>query len=199
VEATVTVAERRRAFVNSLYQLHYDLASPHQSGAARRQLALFRRSFSGWQAEVEAYDFVLREDPPESEQESWLLVAGLFALHPHGHTAPRRSLGTAMRLLVEERPSARRRFTQLLSQDTHGLPHYLRQAIRLLRTEEIALDYETLLTDLITLRGPRERAHRVRLGWARDFHRPIPSRRRTGGAASNPSGDTADEPHEEES
>jgi CRISPR system Cascade subunit CasB len=84
-------------------------------------------------------------------------------------------MGGAMRIMARQRgESVERRFIQLLSVDRSALPHYLRQAVQLLRTDEVAIDYDRLLADvLVLLRGNflDPDAHRVRLQWARDFHR----------------------------
>lgn len=174
--------QRRGRFISHLYGLHGKLESgrAHQVSEARRTLAQLRRSLSGPRAEAEAYATVFPFDPPQAEQQAWILVAGLFALHPQPRPGAdfdrqSRSLGRSMRSLANERPSAERRFDQLIAVDQPSLPHYLRQAIRLLATENIALDYYRLLEDLVTLldqRADPERIHRVRLNWARDFHRP---------------------------
>lgn len=164
----------RRAFVDRLYRLNslLDSGNRHVAADARRQLALLRRSARDGTAEAGAYAFVFAGDPPEREQEIWLLVAGLYALHPHADRARNRSLGAAMRLLVRERPSAQRRFTQLLSLDYPAMPYHLRQLVRLLESGGIALDHHLLLGDLVEIQAGRDRAHRARLRWARDFHRP---------------------------
>ncbi|MEU8035581.1 type I-E CRISPR-associated protein Cse2/CasB [Streptosporangium sp. NPDC049078] len=177
------VRERRRRFVGHLYGLHAKLesANAHQVSEARRTLAQLRRSLTGPRHEADAYAVVFPFDPPQAEQQAWILVAGLFALNPRprSRTAPgSRSLGTSMRALVAERSSAERRFVQLLAVDRASLPHYLRQTVRLLGAEDIALDYYRLLDDVVTLmheRADPDRVHRVRLNWARDFHRPAPS------------------------
>lgn len=177
MDVTASVDERRRAFVRHLYGLYHALSSdnnPRRSAEARQMLARLRRAFAGQQQEAEAYDVVFPHDPPVGEQELWLLVAGLFAIHPHGNTARGRSIGGAMRLLADERSSTRRRFTQLLSVDPPAMPHYLRQTIQLLRSGDVAVDYHLLLADLVAMRS-REEAHRVRLRWARDYHRPARS------------------------
>lgn len=173
MDEPVTARDRRKAFVRYLYGLHYALGSenPQRSAEARRNLARLRRAFAGQRHEAEAYDVVFPHDPPADEQEVWLLVAGLFALHPHGDSARDRSIGGAMRLLVADRPSAARRFTQLLSVDPAAIRHHLRQAIQLLRADGVLLDYYRLLDDLVTMHTSREQAHRVRLRWARDYHR----------------------------
>lgn len=179
------VRKRRRRFVGHLYGLHAKLESgnAHQVSEARRTLAQLRRSLTGPRHEADAYAVVFPFDPPQAEQQAWILVAGLFALNPRprSRTAPgngSRSLGTSMRALAAERSSAERRFVQLLAVDRASLPHYLRQTVRLLGAENIALDYSRLLDDVVTLmheRADPERVHRVRLNWARDFHRLAPS------------------------
>ncbi|MFC0529057.1 type I-E CRISPR-associated protein Cse2/CasB [Phytohabitans kaempferiae] len=172
MELPTTPDSRRRAFVRHLYGVHNALNSgnPRHCAEARQTLARLRRAFSGQRHEAEAYDVVFPHNPPEREQELWLLVAGLFALHPHANNAAGRSIGSAMRLLVADRPSAARRFTQLLSVDPAAMPHYLRQTIQLLRSDDVSIDYQLLLDDLVKMRTPGE-AHKVRLRWARDYHR----------------------------
>lgn len=177
---TLIHIQRRRTFVNYLYGLHAGQGSvnPRRAAESRQALARLRRSFAGPRQEAEAYDVVFAQDPPQAEQEVWLLVAGLFALHPQPRPRglPRRSLGTAMHVLVQRRgESVNRRFVQLLSVDRGSLPHYLRQAAQLLRTESVPLDYDQLLDDLLVLLHNSHgdgTAYRIRLGWARDFHLP---------------------------
>lgn len=189
-----TLAQRRHAFVNYLYGLHAGLASmnPRRAAESRQALARLRRSFAGPRQEAEAYDVVFAHDPPQAEQEVWLLIAGLFALHPLPHPrGPRRSLGAAMSVLVQRRgESVNRRFVQLVSVDKYGLPHYLRQAVQLLKTESVPLDYEQLLIDLVKVLNDDSRddaTYRVRLGWARDFHiRARPERPHDADDASTP-------------
>jgi CRISPR system Cascade subunit CasB len=176
---TRTLAERRREFVAHLHSLHSGLSSPNPRRVAecRQVLARLRRTFAGPRQQAEAYEVVFAHDPPESEQEVWLLVAGLFALHPQPRRRSReaRSLGSSMGTLEQLRGSSTgRRFTQLLVVDKPALHHYLRQTIRLLVTENVPVDYDQLLDDLIVLLSDRYRedeAHRVRLRWARDYHR----------------------------
>lgn len=176
------LAQRRRAFVDYLYGLRtgLDSTNPHRAAESRQALARLRRSFAGPRQEAEAYDVVFAHNPPQAEQEVWLLVAGLFALHPLPRPrGARRSLGAAMSVLVQRRgESVNRRFVQLVSVDKNGLPHYLRQTVQLLRTESVPLDYDQLLTDLVLVLRDNSRddaAYRIRLGWARDFHiRPTP-------------------------
>ncbi|KAA2246402.1 type I-E CRISPR-associated protein Cse2/CasB [Solihabitans fulvus] len=177
---TDALGDRRRRFVSYLYGLHNGLGSGNTKRASesRQALARLRRMFSGPRQEAEAYEYVFPHDPPQSEQEVWLLVGGLFALHPQSRRGPTRrsSLGGSMGELEATRGSAAtRRFTQLLGRDRDALAHHLRQTLRLLAANEISVDFDQLLQDLVVLLGDRYRedeAHRVRLRWAREFHRP---------------------------
>lgn len=176
---TTPIVARRRAFTNYLYRLHSGLSSPipQHVSESRQALARLRRGFSGPRQQAEAYNIVFAHDPPESEQEVWLLVAGLFALHPQPRRHAR-SLGASMGKLATLRGSSvTRRFTQLLARDRDALAHQLRQTIRLLDTENVPVDYDQLLDDLVVLLGDRYRdddAQRIRLRWAREYHRPAP-------------------------
>ncbi|MFI9388975.1 type I-E CRISPR-associated protein Cse2/CasB [Kutzneria sp. NPDC052558] len=143
---------------------------------ARRTLARLRRSLTGPRHEVEAYEFVFAHNPPRSEQDAWLLLAGLYATHPQPQrNAGPRTLGGSLRILAAKRgDSVTRRFTQLLTVDRAALPHYLRQAVQLLRSDDVAVNYTQLLADLTVLLTENwlsDHAHRVRLEWARDYHR----------------------------
>jgi CRISPR system Cascade subunit CasB len=193
-ETPETPQQRRRLFVDSLYRYHASLegARPH-AAEARRVLARLRRSLAGPQQETEAYDVVFAHDPPESEQEVWLLLAGLFALHPQPRPRAdkRGSIGSAMRELAQRRgDSVNRRFQQLLATDPDALPHYLRQSVQLLRSDNVAVDYSQLLDDLVIVLGPHSRdddVRRVRLRWARDYHRPPPKEQKSAADAKSPS------------
>ncbi|SHG62884.1 type I-E CRISPR-associated protein Cse2/CasB [Streptoalloteichus hindustanus] len=170
----------RRAFVKYLYRLHAGLSSsdPRRVAESRRVLAQLRRSFAG--QETEAYDVVFSHDPPPQEEDVWVLVAGAFALNPHGRPKVEHSLGAAMGALATPpgmpiREPVKRRFTQLISVSRDAFPHYFRQAVRLLRSGNIELDYQILVDDLVALRGQystESSARRVRLRWAREFYRP---------------------------
>ncbi|MFD4611916.1 type I-E CRISPR-associated protein Cse2/CasB [Streptomyces sp. NPDC058440] len=177
------IRQRRGDFVTHLYRLHRTISSNnvHAAGEARRVMARLRRCFAGPRQEADAYETVFDFDPPEAEQHIWLLVAGLFALHsqPQPEEQHRRaSIGTAMGLLAQDRgDSVRRRFTQLVSVEGPSLPHYLRQCAQLLSTAAIPLDYYRLLDELVDLLTDdphgrnTERRQRIRLTWARDYHR----------------------------
>ncbi|CAM5734938.1 hypothetical protein SALBM311S_12188 [Streptomyces alboniger] len=182
-ENWAAVRQRRSNFVTYLYRLHRDMSSDnkHAAAQARRSMALLRRCFTGQRQEADAYDLVFDFDPPETEQHIWLLTAGLFALHPQSRPQEhdrKTSLGAAMGRLAKERgDSVKRRFTQLVSVEAQAMPHYLRQALQLLRTGSVPIDFYRLLDELTELLAddPRslnaDRRQRIRLTWARDYHR----------------------------
>lgn len=196
MSAPVPVEQRREEFIAHLYRLHYHLTStnPRLQADARRILARLRRSAVGARQEVEAYEIVFAHNPPRAEEKSWLLIAGLFALHPQPFpTGPgSRTIGASMRELESRRgESATKRFLQLVSADSNALPHYLRQAVRLLDSSDVTLNYRRLLQDVhVLLSDDAIRAQEVRLEWARDFYRQ-PSSASASKAASTPSTPTA--------
>ncbi|APU16636.1 MULTISPECIES: type I-E CRISPR-associated protein Cse2/CasB [Actinoalloteichus] len=167
----------RDVFVASLYRLHSGLNSTnaHRVADARRVLAALRRSLVSPHQASAAYDLVFGAEPAPGEQDAWLLTAGLFGIHPQAR-ASGRTLGIAMRdLKGDGQGMIDRRFEQLLAVDRRNLPHYLRQAVRLLKSKQIALDYGRLLDDVAVLLdagAAEEQKRRVRLAWARDFHKP---------------------------
>jgi CRISPR system Cascade subunit CasB len=175
VSETTPVEQRRTEFIAHLHRLHSHLTSPNQrlQADARRILARLRRSVAGTRQEVEAYEIVFAHDPPRDEERNWLLIAGLFALHPQPYRHGTGTIGASMRELEARRgESATRRFLQLVSADRNALPHYLRQAVRLLDSDDIGINYSLFLRDVRALLSDHaERAHNVRLQWARDFYR----------------------------
>ena len=122
------------------------------------------------------------------EAERRFMLASLFALHPVSFTetelaARRRNVGDSLRLLAlrqQERRSARgtadesllpeplkRRMDALLASRYEDLFEHLRQVIRLLKTEEIPVDWDQLLKDLRRWDDP-ERS--VQWRWSRSFY-----------------------------
>lgn len=175
-----SLVQQRRHYIERLRQLGDGLRSPHASVVAesRRALAALRQSFVVGK-QFQAYEVVFRDGVPDhqAEQELWLLVGGLFALHPLAwpKTERPRSLGASLGELEKKlgNPSIARRFTQLLARDKTTLPHHLRQAIRLLAAHDVPVHHGLLLDDLVILLGdnPRgDRASSVRLKWAREYY-----------------------------
>ncbi|AOS64803.1 type I-E CRISPR-associated protein Cse2/CasB [Actinoalloteichus hymeniacidonis] len=188
----------RKEFTNSLYLLYFKLNSgnDHLVSDARRVLAALRRSLTGPEQASAAYQLVFDAKPAEKDEEAFLLVGGLFGIHPQPRMSSaykaRRTLGAAMRSLnAEKYGTADRRFEQLLGMNRRNLPHYLRQTVRLLSTKKVSLDYGLLLDDVIVLLGERTdeaERRRVRLAWARDYHRR-PSNTADGESDESPAGE----------
>jgi CRISPR system Cascade subunit CasB len=180
---TDPVVVQRHEYVKHLHSLEAALRSknPQRVAESRRMLACLRHSFVEGR-QIQAYEIVFRNNPPwnEAEQDTWLLVGGLFALHPlvwRANKGPR-SLGASLGMLDKKlgSPSVSRRFSQLLARDKQTLPHHLRQAIRLLSAHDVPVHYGQLLDDLVVLLGNDyrgDRASKVRMKWAREYHMPV--------------------------
>ncbi|MFG1879405.1 type I-E CRISPR-associated protein Cse2/CasB [Sphaerisporangium sp. NPDC049003] len=174
---------RREAYIKYLYGLESALRSndPNRAANARQMLARLRHSFVEGK-QYQAYEIVFRQDPPEdsAEVETWLLVGGLFALHPlnwRGSARPR-SLGASLGRLQKklDSPAVDRRLSLLLAKDIQALPHHLRQTIRLLSAHDVPVHYGRLLDDLVVLLGRDHRgdkASKVRLKWAQEYYMPV--------------------------
>lgn len=105
---------------------------------------------------------------PEWRRRNAYLVAGLWAL------GQRRASGAALQMAVALRrvgsgtssSGIALRFTALLDSDADELPHRLRQAVSLVNSQQIAIDWPRLLED-VNAWGADSRF--VQRRWARDF------------------------------
>ncbi|CAM3868038.1 type I-E CRISPR-associated protein Cse2/CasB [Nocardiopsis rhodophaea] len=176
-----TYKERRSGYVNRLYELgrEVELQTPYRVAAARRTLARLRRSLVDDRFLPDAMAIAVEFDPPQGgrrdETEPWLLVAGLYALHPRQPLRGEQRLGLGGALSTySTRDSVEARMRQLLSADWPTLRYRLRQAVQMLSGSDIALDYHALLADLVELHhapAGGAKAHGVHLRWASDFQR----------------------------
>jgi CRISPR system Cascade subunit CasB len=124
---------------------------------------------------------MLDEDAPEWVETTLSVIAPLFALHPKAYEGePYRNMGNHFRDLVDpeadEMPrSVERRFMVLLTSEPDDLPDALRQAVTLLKSKDVAINWQRLCDDVqLWLRpGPEGEAqrHNVRQRWARSFWR----------------------------
>jgi CRISPR system Cascade subunit CasB len=144
----------------------------------RGQLAALRRGLGQPPGTVAAmYPIVvpwLPEGAATWREAPYYTVAALFALHP----APGGSgnLGTSFRLAeVNDRsnaageehvPAIERRFSALLAAHPDDLPDCLRQAVGLLRSKDVAVDWNQLFSDIQHWGSP---THSVQRQWARAF------------------------------
>lgn len=102
-------------------------------------------------------------------QRAYWLVAGLYAYHPTDPGERAETLPAALGRLYRERgqQAIERRFLALLESDPDQLAPRLRRLVGIVRSEEIKLDYESLLRDLLGWFAPERR---VQQRWARDFY-----------------------------
>jgi len=107
---------------------------------------------------------------PEGEWEDWryYLVAALFASHPESTGSG--NLGESFRALNLKAASAsgEARFIALLSAHRDDLPGLLRQAVGLLRSHDVPVNWAQLLRDLRAWDHPDQYVQRR---WARSFYR----------------------------
>jgi CRISPR system Cascade subunit CasB len=123
---------------------------------------------------VEMYPYIVPWLPEGSarHQALYFMVAALFAWHQGnwaGEGEPwRRNLGASFAKLqaLVQSDSIERRFTALLGCHADDLPDQLRQAISLLKSREVAVDWLQLLRDLQWWAADDRRIQRQ---WARAF------------------------------
>lgn len=113
----------------------------------------------------------LPETPDLFRERAYFLVAALFALA--GTHADGVSIGDAFRRINQasssdggDNPSIRSRFVALLDAHPEDVGDHLRHAASLARAHDIALDWEQLLRDVLSLRHPERHVQRR---WAHDF------------------------------
>lgn len=165
----MTTSEGAPSLATRLVQRLAELAEPNHPD--RGALAALRRLLSEAPASaLEAYRHVpLLAGVPEAQERWYLLIAGLFALHPAQTQEGGQSLGLAFRSAVrreEDRDAVERRFVTLLKAHPDDLPTHLRSAVSFLKSREVAIDYEVLVRDVLQWGQPDMRVQRR---WARHF------------------------------
>ncbi len=118
---------------------------------------------------LEAARFVfphLPTDPTREDEDAALLLAGLFALHPERGTL---TLASALQHVqtATDSESVEARFRALLTADRDELPVHLRNAISLVASHRIAVDWADLYR---AIRGWRREGPRRR--WASQYWSP---------------------------
>lgn len=145
----------------------------------RAPLAALRRGLGkspGEAAEMHRYVMpFLPEDARWSEEESYYLVAALFAWHQRdwragaGERAGRpTNFGASFAWLARETgsESIEGRFVALLNCQLDDLPEHLRHGVGLLKAHDIPIDWAQLLHDL---KGWEWESRRVQRAWARAY------------------------------
>lgn len=95
------------------------------------------------------------------------LIAALFGLHPANTNQG--NLGTHFRRLVLEgsgEDAVERRFTHLLRSRREDLDDPLRQAVSLLKSKDVPVNWQQLMDDVLHWSDPN---HRVQRRWASQF------------------------------
>lgn len=119
---------------------------------------------------VEMYRYVvpwIRDGASRQEEGAFYLLAALFAYHPT--PGGQGNLGAAFRQTLDpqgDNTAIERRFTALLAAHPEDLPFYLRQAVGLLKSKEVPIDWQQLLADLQAWDHPDGYVQR---NWARSF------------------------------
>ena len=165
------------------------------SGSARASLAqlrhLGRRDARAWMA---AGDLVFEDWPshtlgsPEENPRALAAVCStlsLYAFHRRSQSAPHEgSLGGACRALVKidsarAKGIERRLAAVEAAPDFAGVTRSVRSLVQLLRSQDVALDYDRLARDLYLVQFPYEKDAVIRR-WAQDYYLEPPKKRETG-------------------
>ena len=121
-------------------------------GQDRGALAALRRGLGqppGTVAEMFRYvEPWLSERRSAAQEAAFYLVAALFALHPRSASAGNMGTHLAQSRAAGGEDALERRFTALLAAHPDDLPVYLRQAVSFLKSKEIPVNWEQLLSDL---------------------------------------------------
>lgn len=141
----------------------------HDTGA----MAMLRRGLGENHGAIEMLDYVFRAIPEDSafmNENSFLQVAALYALHPE--TCNNMSFGGSFRRLWEahrRRPSTEARFKALLAADEEMVTTHLHHSVTMMKDKGIRIDYARLLIDL---NGWEHEDSIVQRRWAKDFWGP---------------------------
>lgn len=142
----------------------------------RAALAALRRGLGQPPGTVaDMFPYVVRFLPRDAYPNSWTeqsyyLIAALFALHPQ--SAPEGNLGAHFASTLDPNPdhnqAIERRFTALLTAHPDDLHFYLRQAISFLKSKDVAVNWHRLMWDVLAWDHP-DRQTRVQKQWAAGF------------------------------
>lgn len=138
----------------------------------RGTLAVLRRGLMGDPVEdLNLYRFVARR-VPEADRNTpretvYYLTAALYALHPLN--CEEGNLGSHLKQVAAKRDdleAAERRFTALLNTRMEDLNTPLRQAVTLLKQQDLPVNWHALFADLLRWDHPQKMVQRA---WANSF------------------------------
>lgn len=118
----------------------------------------------------------LSDDSPPWQEDAYYSIAPLFGLHHESiDHSDYGNMGSHFRDLCED-PSdppsnVERRFMRLLASDANELDDELRQAVSLLKSKDVAVNWQQLLADVLAWKHTEDRRDKVRLQWSRAFWR----------------------------
>ncbi|MCC6555596.1 MAG: type I-E CRISPR-associated protein Cse2/CasB [Polyangiaceae bacterium] len=107
----------------------------------------------------------LPKDATRWQEQTYFLIASLFALHP-APGGDGTSIGDALRRLKGDSGSTEARFVALMESHPDDLALHLRHAVSLIRSKEIPIDWERLFGDVWHWTSE---SRWVQRRWARDF------------------------------
>jgi len=132
----------------------------------RGALAALRRAAGSTPGTVaEIYPHVLPWVPKSRwAEEPAYIVGSLFALNPE--PGGKGNIGTAFAMVEQPSESLEKRFVALLNCHRDDLPNHLRQAVSLLKSKDIPINWRKLLKDI---RSWDHEDRFVQQQWAREF------------------------------
>ena len=143
-------------------------------------------------AQISEYPYLgqfLSNEPKRNYENALFIVAALFAYYPD---APSNvgNLGASMQKLKDVSDSIEKRFVALLNAEVDDLPYYLRQIIGLLKSNEIAVNWEQLFKDVQYWEtdGTNSKYENVQARWARSFWGSSASRENNQNSQANSGG-----------
>ena len=107
----------------------------------------------------------LSNDTKPNYENTVFIVAALFAYYPDAKNTSG-NLGASLRELKENSDSIEKRFVALLNAEAEDLPYYLRQIIGLLKSNDVAVNWERLFKDIQSWNSDKRF---VQQKWAEQF------------------------------
>ncbi|MEM9665503.1 MAG: type I-E CRISPR-associated protein Cse2/CasB [Bacteroidota bacterium] len=168
--STRVVPSATQHFVGALSSLHRKAENGH--GPSRAILARLRRTLTGRTLSFDGMreiGDILSAEIHESQLETYLLIAALFAHNPSAVSSGS-SLGGTLRSLRGQlsagAESLDRRFSAVLDAQAEELPYRLRQLNQLLKSKNVSPNYFRLLDDLLYWDHP---SRFVQRRWAKEY------------------------------
>ena len=128
----------------------------------------------------------LSHETKHNYENAVFIVAALFAYYP-GAQSNIGNLGASVRKLKDDSDSIEKRFVALLNAEAEDLPYYLRQIIGLLKSNDIAVNWERLFKDIQNWSGDKRY---VQQKWAGQFWGNYPDKTENNQNSQSKKGET---------